>query len=812
MTKMPVAGVVWQVLHYLLGFERLGYETYYVEAHARTPSMLMTRPSDDASELAASYIHHHLSRFGLGERWAFHALHDDASCHGMSRRELDSLYASAAALINLHGGTAPRDELTRTGRLVYLETDPVQLQIEIAQQQASTLEFLDCHAAFFTFAANYGKDDCLLPVTERYRFIPTRQPVLMNLWPDDSQPGARFTTIGNWKQLWRPVEFDGEVLTWSKHHEFEKVRGLPRKVDTEIELALSSIDLADIEDLESDGWRVRNALDVSSNIDDYRAFISSSRGEFTVAKEQNVKLRTGWFSDRSATYLAAGRPVVTQDTGYGHTLPVGVGLVPFTDEAEAVEAIRSVTADMTRHARAARAIARDYFSSDVVLPPLLEAIGLDGHHRSSSRSSKTSAGFPSELDLVPVRKHPTVLPPATLEYLGRRPVGAVTTPRPVGSTERLASLVVVTHDNLAFLRLCLESILASDAQTDYELVVVDNGSADDTGHYLALLAGANPVVRVIRAGANLGFAGGVNLGAQESDGDVLVILNDDVIVGNSWLDPLCARLDQDAAVGMVGPVTASSTSLVDATCSYRTMGEFNMLAERHTRTSNTYEVPFLTMFCVAMRRETFEAIGPLDEDFGLGLFEDDDYCQRLRLGGFSMWLEESVFVHHFGETSLGKLKASGQYSELFESNRRRYENKWGVAWDGATGPERPAYRDYTRRLRATLAATIPAGAVVLVVSCGDDELLDVPLMTALHFPYAPDGKYAGYYPSDGIEAVHALCAATTSIGARYLVIPHFAAWWLTFYPELGRHLHESARLVFDEDDFAKIFMLEEAMQ
>src|SRR6516165_1992238 len=90
MTKMPVAGVVWQVLHYLLGFERLGYETYYVEAHARTPSMLMTQPSDDGTELAAAFIHRHLSRYGFGKRWAFHALHDDGSCHGMTKRELDA--------------------------------------------------------------------------------------------------------------------------------------------------------------------------------------------------------------------------------------------------------------------------------------------------------------------------------------------------------------------------------------------------------------------------------------------------------------------------------------------------------------------------------------------------------------------------------------------------------------------------------------------------------------------------------------------------------------------------------------------------
>ena len=161
MTKIPVAGVVWQTLHYLIGFERLGYEVYYVEAHARTPSMLMEREDDDSSGRGRRL--HRPRHAALRPRRPLglpSALHDDGRCYGLSEQQLDELYGSAALLINLHGGTEPLPELHATGRLVYLETDPVQLQIELHDDLQETIDFLEPHCAFFTFAENYGSPDC----------------------------------------------------------------------------------------------------------------------------------------------------------------------------------------------------------------------------------------------------------------------------------------------------------------------------------------------------------------------------------------------------------------------------------------------------------------------------------------------------------------------------------------------------------------------------------------------------------------------------------------------------------------------------
>jgi hypothetical protein len=172
MADMPVPGVVWQTIHYLVGLERLLFEVHYVEAHARTPSKLMERPTDDGSSRAAELISRMMRRFDLGDRWAYHALHDDDRCFGKSREQHTRLYREAELIINLHGGTEPRPKLAGTGRLVYLETDPVRLQIELHDGVEWSARFLGLHFAIFTFAENLGRPECGLPVPERFRFAP----------------------------------------------------------------------------------------------------------------------------------------------------------------------------------------------------------------------------------------------------------------------------------------------------------------------------------------------------------------------------------------------------------------------------------------------------------------------------------------------------------------------------------------------------------------------------------------------------------------------------------------------------------------
>lgn len=377
MSKMPVPGNIWLVAQYLEGFRRLGCEVYYVEAHGITPTKLMDGAEDDGALKAAAFIAGVMRRFDLSDHWAFHSRYEDRY-FGMSRTALHALYASADLIINLHGGTVPLPEHAATGRLVYLETDPVALQIELHDRDAAAVAFLEPHVALFTWGLNYGAPDCRVPQDPRFEFHPSCPPVIADFWPSGPvNPEARFTTVGNWRQP-GIVVYEGDEYHWSKDREFLKVLDLPSLAGRRFELALSrsSYDASDLALLTAHGWQVRDAFVDASDLEAYRTYICASLGEFTVAKDQNVRLRSGWFSERSAQYLASGRPVIMQDTGFGRVLPTGAGLFSFTSLDDAASAVESVVADYSRHAAAAAAIARTYCDYTVVLGDILSRMGM----------------------------------------------------------------------------------------------------------------------------------------------------------------------------------------------------------------------------------------------------------------------------------------------------------------------------------------------------------------------------------------------------------------------------------------------------
>ncbi len=790
MSKMPVAGVVWQYLHYLLGFERLGYEAFYVEAHGRTPSMLMqSGETTDASGRAAAFIATIMRRYGLSGRWAYRALHRDGRCFGMTERRLGELLGSAELIVNLHGGTKPLPELRATDRLVYLETDPVQLQLELAEGYEAAYEFLEAHAAFFTFAENYGQADCLLPVSERFHFETTRQPVLPELWETERPPAHDcFTTIGNWSQPWRDVAVDGAVYTWSKDQEFKKLLDLPAKAGRRFELALSSFEDADRALLEEHGWRVRRAMEFSTDLVAYREYIAASAGEFTVAKDQNVHFKTGWFSDRSATYLASGRPVITQDTGFGHALPTGEGLFAFGSEEEAVDALARIDVEPERHRQAARELAREHFAPEVVLGKLLDHLGM----RVPGRAGEVPrAPFPFGMQLTPVSRRPTKLAAATLEAVEA-------TPPPAGVSEApapRASIVVVSFNSLAFTRLCVESVLANTGEPPFELIVVDNASGDGSCEYLEEMAERDARVRLLANEENAGFPAACNQGLAAARGEMLVLLNSDTIVAPGWLTGLEAHLDTGA--GLVGPVTNRIGNEAEVPVSYETYGDFlREAAARGTkRRGEAIEIPTLTMFCLALRRAAWDGIGALDESFGVGTLEDDDYSQRARRAGLRLLCAEDVLVHHFGEGSFGKLFGDGSYSRLLDRNRQQFERKWGEAWQPYQRRQTPEYAELIAEVRRTLRQTLPSDSTVLVVSKGDERLLAVDELQVWHFPRLSDGSWPGHHPADGHEVIaglEELCAQ----GAEYIAFPAPMLWWLDFYAGLagrldGRAVHSN---------------------
>jgi GT2 family glycosyltransferase len=806
MSTMPVAGVVWQTLHYLVGLRRLGCDVHYVETHGRLPAMLMSSEHDDGPARAASFIERMLRPFDMGDRWAYVHLDCDRRDLGMSRRRLQDLYASSDIILNLHGGTEPLDEFARTGRLVYLETDPVQLQVELAAGERYTTDFLEPHCAFFSFGEKIGADSCTLPAPERFAFVATRQPVVLDFWPPAEGDGRKFTSIGNFRQAGREVSFAGDHYTWSKHHEWEKVLDLPRRTGREMELALSRCWPEDRRRLEGFGWSVVDALAISMDMDPYRRYITHSHAELTVAKDQNVRFRTGWFSDRSATYLAAGRPVVTQETGFSEVLPTGRGLFAFSTAQEAAEAFDAIDADYAAHRRGAVDIAREFFSADVVLRALLDRVGVELVGARGRPGRAVDPVLPEDAVLQPVSRRPTVLPDETAAAVTGRPSVRHVVRSDAGY--KLVSVVMVTYDAPVFTRLALDSVLACTDYPSYEVVVVDNGSDDATLGYLRELADLHPPVRLIENGENRGFPAATNQGIGEAAGDVLVLLNNDVLVAPGWMSRLVRHLEERGAC-LVGPVTNRIGNEAEIRVDYTTWGGFLDFARHHARghDHHTFPIHTLTMFCLAMPRAVVDRIGVLDEQFGVGTLEDDDYSMRARLAGLPLVCAEDVVVHHFGESSFGDLVASGERDRLLGQNRRRFAAKWGEEWRPyGRGPDK-GYAAVMDGLRRAVDEHVPAAATVLVVSRGDDALLRLGGRPAWHFPRGDDDGWAGHYPADGAEAVRHL-EELRRRGGQFLVVPQPGLWWLDHYGELREHLETRSREIVNDPEIGAIFSLE----
>lgn len=394
MVRHPVAGMLMVYFHYVLGLHRLGHEVVYLEESGWPQSCYhpTTREHSDDPGEGLNIVRTTMARYGMAGVPVAYIHRDSGRVEGMEWDEVKRVLDAADLLLNV-GGVCWLPAFRRCRRRVLVDLDPFFMQIG---------EFgaggLDDYHHYFTCGTNINRPECDIPTGDK-DWRPTVPPVVPDIWPHLSsggdagtsgeEDGAAFTTIANWR-AYGGITYEGRHYG-QKGEEFLRLLHLPSRVSQRLELALSNASPDVQRRLTAAGWSVSDGGAVSGELSTYQRFIAGSRGEFSVAKNAYVKTRSGWFSDRSVCYLAAGRPVVLQDTGFSDWLPTGRGVLAFSSLGEAATRIEEVDAYYSAHRRAAKRIAEQVFSYDVVLPRLVDtALGAGTVHSVPFESSSAS--------------------------------------------------------------------------------------------------------------------------------------------------------------------------------------------------------------------------------------------------------------------------------------------------------------------------------------------------------------------------------------------------------------------------------------
>lgn len=372
MVRYPLGGMLSWVLQYLTGFRKLGHDVYFVEKYGYPDSCYDPEKgimSDDCG-YGTSVVSDLLARHGLAGRWCFVARSGDY--HGMTKREIEAVFRSADLFVDMGTHGAWQEESTCAAQTAMVDGEPGFTQIKMANNHAEGMP-LPVYDHYFTTGKNIGRKGNPAPdlgISWRYLYHPVDTD-LFN--PVPTVRGAPYTTVMNW-QSHQPIRFHDKVFG-QKDLEFVHFLSLPKRVRAPFELAISGKNVPKEKLLESN-WKVLNAHHITRSFDSFRDFITYSRGEFSVCKNVFVANKTAWFSDRSAAFLASGRPVVLQETGFSQFLPTGKGLFAVSTLEEAITAIEAIEADYSLHSIAAREIAQDVLESGIVLKGFLDEIGL----------------------------------------------------------------------------------------------------------------------------------------------------------------------------------------------------------------------------------------------------------------------------------------------------------------------------------------------------------------------------------------------------------------------------------------------------
>lgn len=356
-------GSLWVRLQYILGLRRLGIDAVWVDRLAA----LDPRRDPHSIEYLGARFAEMAGWFGIADRYCI--VYDDGRRFlGMTGEELDDAIAESELLLNISGHLPASSPLCRIPQRVYLDVDPGFTQIWAHQADLH----LEQHNRFFSVGQNVDQSDFRIPL-RGIQWEPTLPPVVLGEWPERIEPRAdRITTVGDWRgsqdAIWNGEWYGG------KREEFLGFLRVPLEAGVQIHLALciGQDDYEDLGVLARHGWRVDDPYALAGDPHSYREYVQRARAEFSVAKRGYVQTRSGWLSDRTACFLASGKPAIVQSTGFEWKLPTGEGLLTFRTVQEAVDAITAVQHDYIKHAKAARAFAERHLDSDRVLGSLLE--------------------------------------------------------------------------------------------------------------------------------------------------------------------------------------------------------------------------------------------------------------------------------------------------------------------------------------------------------------------------------------------------------------------------------------------------------
>lgn len=380
----PTGGATWDYIQYPLGLKKLGHDVYYIEDTRQYPLFQSDGKDWNDASGCIQYLKDMMEAFGLKDKWAYRDI-ASGKCYGMTQEKVDKLCRSADVFINISCSTFLRDEYLNIPKRVLIDSDPMFTQVqyelesggEIPSEGPTTRHMLENHNFLFSFGENIGAEDCMIPLLG-FKWHATRQPVCLNLWESKHKHAVdSFTSIMNWSGRKKMLYNNDE---WGqKDVEFEKYKSVPSKMPgvkfkVVINKPLNKESNFNSDGLEALGWSILAPDRTIGNKEDYKSFIIKSAAEFSVAKETYVKSKSGWFSGRSACYLAAGRPVVTQETGWSKFIPYNDGLFTFNDVDTAIAAINSVKENFGYHSKKAAEIAREYFDSNMVLTSLLHQL------------------------------------------------------------------------------------------------------------------------------------------------------------------------------------------------------------------------------------------------------------------------------------------------------------------------------------------------------------------------------------------------------------------------------------------------------